>query len=58
MTYEAEFFVDLVVGGLDRAAGVHLDALRRAGVVAALAVGQQVVLGQDGVAPRGGRRTG
>ena len=42
-TYEGELFVDFVVGGLDRAAGVHLDALGRILIVASLAVGQQVV---------------
>ena len=42
-TYKGELFVDFVVRGLDRAASVHLDALRWISVVAPLLVGQQVV---------------
>ena len=43
MTYEGELFVDFVVRGLDRAASIHLDALRWISVIAPLLVGQQVV---------------
>ena len=42
-TYEGELFVDFVVRRLDRAASVHLDALRWISVIASLLVGQQVV---------------
>ena len=51
-TYEGELLVDFVVGGLDSAARVHLDAFSRVRVVASLAIRQQIVFRQNGVAAK------
>ena len=49
-TYKGELLVDFVVGRLNRAACVHLDAFSRVCVVASLAIRQQIVFRQNRVA--------